>query len=122
VTANLGTLASGGTATITINGAAVGPRISTNSASVTAAQSDVNPANNLVTRVTTVSAPRLTISRDGTNVVISWFSPSTGYVLESSSSATGPWTTASASVTVSNGVNRATVPATGMAFYRLRRP
>ncbi len=122
VTANVGSLAPGATATVTVNGAGVGPRTLTNVVSVTAAQIDVNLANNSVTRITVVSSPRLRMGRAGNNVVISWLSPATGYVLEKSANSTGPWASAGASVTVVNGVNQVTVPATGTAFYRLRRP
>ncbi len=123
VTANLGTLPSGATATVTVNGTANAPRSLTNTASVTAAQSDLNLSNNSVTHTTTVSGPRLAVSRAGASVVISWPAPSTGYVLESSSSAAGPWSGSSATIGVVNGRNQATVPAIGASvFYRLRRP
>jgi uncharacterized repeat protein (TIGR01451 family) len=120
VTANLGTLIAGATATITISGS--GAVNMTNSISVSAAQSDANLANNSATLVTLVIAPSLSIRLAGTNVVISWPAPSTGYVLESSASVSGPWVTVSASIAVVNGENQVTVPATGAAFYRLRKP
>jgi uncharacterized repeat protein (TIGR01451 family) len=120
VTANLGTLNAGSTATITISG--VGTLNMTNVIGVTAAPADANLANNSVTLVTLVTAPSLSIRLTGTNVVISWPAPSTGYLLESSSLLSGPWATVSASVSVANGRNQITVPATGAAFYRLRKP
>ncbi len=120
VAANLGTLIAGATATITISGS--GAVSMTNSISVSAAQSDANLANNSTTLVTLVVAPGLSIRLTGTNVVISWPAPSAGYVLESSASVSGAWVTVSAGITVVNGENQVTIPATGTAFYRLRKP
>jgi uncharacterized repeat protein (TIGR01451 family) len=122
ITANIGSLASGGTATVTVNGAAVGPRTLTNVVSVTAAQSDLNPANNVATSITEVSSLRLSVRRVDASVLILWPAPSNGYVLETSGNASGPWATAGVSITVSNGFNRATVTPSGTAFYRLRKP
>jgi uncharacterized repeat protein (TIGR01451 family) len=120
VTANLGTLVAGATATITISGS--GSVNMTNALSVSAAQADANLANNSTTLVTLVVAPSLSIRHVGANIVISWPAPSTGYVLESSTSVLGPWAAVGAGITVVNGENQVTVPATGTAFYRLRKP
>ena len=119
VTANLGALASGGTATVTING--TGTANLTNQLAVVAAQSDANLANNSVSLVTVLIAPTLRIRATGANVVIAWPTPSTGYVLESSSSVLGPWAAAGLTITVVGGENRVTAPATGTVFYRLRK-
>ncbi len=119
VTANLGTLTAGATATITISGSSVVSL--TNTISVSAAQADANLVNNSTTLVTLVAVPGLSIQLAGTNVVIAWPAPSTGYILESSASLSGPWATVGASVTVVNGQNQITVPAVGAAFYRLRK-
>jgi uncharacterized repeat protein (TIGR01451 family) len=119
-TANLGPLNVGASATVTIIGS--GLINVTNSISVTAAQADPNTANNSVSVTTLVVPPSLFIRLSGTNVVITWPAPSTGYVLESSSSIFGPFSALGASVSVVNGRNQVTVPATGAAFYRLRKP
>ena len=120
VTANLGTLNSGATATITISGSA--SVNVTNAVSVSAAQADPNPVNNSASTVTLVAAPGLSIRLAGTNVVITWPAPSTGYVLETTATIGGSWTPVGGSISVVNGQNEITVPATGAAFYRLRRP
>jgi hypothetical protein len=122
VTASLGTLAPGASATIAISGAGVGPRTMTNSISVTAAQTDLNLANNSAAPVTRVAAPVLAIRGAGPDVVITWAAPATGYILETSANATGPWSVSSAAVTIVNGANSVTIPATDTAFFRLRKP
>ncbi len=119
VTANLGALASGTTATVTISG--TGTANLTNLLAVTAAQSDANLANNSFSIVTVLIAPTLSIRSSGANVVIAWPAPSAGYVLESSSSVLGPWAAAGLTITVVGGENQVTAPATGTVFYRLRK-
>ena len=122
VTANLGALGVGATATITISGAGVGPRSLANVATIASALTDLNPGNNSITLVTELSAPALTILHSGTNSVITWRSPSTGYVLEVAPAVTGPWVQSGAPVIVAKGLNTVTVPVNGVAFYRLRKP
>ena len=119
VTANVGALASGATATVTISG--TGTANLTNLLAVAAAQSDANLANNSFSIVTVLIAPTLSIRSSGANVVIAWPAPSVGYVLESSSSVLGPWAAAGLTITVVGGENRVTAPATGTGFYRLRK-
>ena len=119
VTANLGALASGATATVTISG--TGTANLTNLITVSAAQSDAALANNSFSIVTVLIAPTLSIRSFGANVVIAWPAPSVGYVLESSSSVLGPWAAAGLTITVVGSENRVTAPATGTAFYRLRK-
>ena len=122
VTANLGVLAVGAAATVTISGAGVGPRSLTNIATITSALGDLNSDNNSVVTVTELSAPLLAIRHSSTNIVITWRSPSTGYILEFAPAVSGPWVQSSAPVLVAGGLNTVTVPASNGAFYRLRRP
>jgi len=121
VTANLGTLNSGASATITITGSGTGPSTLTNRLTVTAAQNDPNLANNSASPVTVVAAPLLSIRRSGPDAVITWLA-SAGYSLESSATVTGPFSGAGLTVTTVNGTNQVTVPAVGTKFYRLRKP
>jgi uncharacterized repeat protein (TIGR01451 family) len=122
VTASLGTLGAGASATVTINGASVGPRTLTNVVNVTASQNDSNLGNNTATRLTVVATPRLTIRRTGATTVVEWLSPSTGYTLETSANANGPWTGVVSGITTANGTNSYPVPTGISAFYRLRKP
>ena len=65
----------------------------------------------------------LSISRDGTNAIISWPLYPDGCVLQTVASLdqTNSWSTVNVVPTVTNNVNRVSVPASGTAFYRLRR-
>jgi hypothetical protein len=72
-----------------------------------------------IDQIPPVSAPFLTIFRQGNDVVVSWSQNVLGYALESSPSLTPPAWTAVAGVVN----NRYTVTApTGMRFFRLSRP
>jgi hypothetical protein len=66
--------------------------------------------------------PTLTIMRSGANVITSWPSPSTGYVLQTASSLLGPWT-AEGSTPVTVGTNlQVTLPASSTnLFFRLQK-
>jgi hypothetical protein len=79
--------------------------------------------NNGVVAFTIVppSGPPLTIARSGSNVLISWDAPSTGFVLQKSSTmAAGSWVDVSTPPDVQNGRNIVTEDAsTGTQFYRL---
>jgi len=121
VTANFGTLNPGASATMTISGAAVGPRVLTNRITVAASPPDPNLGNNTTSPVTVVAAPVLVIRRSGTNAVLTWRSPATGYLLESSMTATGVWSAAGLPVLTANGTNSATAPTIGTKFFRLRQ-
>ncbi len=122
ITANLGALALGATATVTVNGAAVGPITLVNLVSVSAVQADPNPANNLLAPATTVNALALTIQRSDGNVIITWPFPAPGYVLQSAATIEGPFTNSGLSVTTVNGRNQVVAPATGSTYYRLQKP
>ncbi|HZO83679.1 MAG TPA: immunoglobulin domain-containing protein [Verrucomicrobiae bacterium] len=67
------------------------------------------------------SGPPLSITRSGSNVLISWDSPSTGFVLQKSPTmAAGSWVDVSTPPDVQNGRNIVTESAaTGTQFYRL---
>lgn len=120
VTANLGALSVGAGATVTISGSASGN--ATNTVTVSGGQADANIANNSAAIVALASAPGMTIRLTGTNAVIAWPAPSTGFVLETSASLAAPWSSVGSSPVVVNGHNQVTVPANGTAFYRLRKP
>jgi hypothetical protein len=65
-----------------------------------------------------VVAPTLFIQRVGTNAMISWSPATPGFVLQSSPAlAPAAWTDAP-----SGAQNPVTVAATGLRFYRLRKP
>ncbi|HWN94697.1 MAG TPA: DUF11 domain-containing protein, partial [Methylomirabilota bacterium] len=121
VTANLGALNPGASATVTISGAGSGPATLLNVMTVAASQTDLNPANNSASAVTTIAAPLLNIRLSSGNAVITWLS-SAGFALESSTAASGPFAAAGLSVTTVNGTNQVSVPALGTKFYRLRKP
>jgi hypothetical protein len=66
--------------------------------------------------------PALAFSRSGANLTLSRPAPSTGFVLESATSVTGPWAAGNAAPTTAGGVQSVTLPLTDtMRFYRLRK-
>jgi hypothetical protein len=79
----------------------------------------------ILSAVQTPGAPMLTIHRAQANtVVVSWPSPSTGFVLQQNGDLnTANWTTAPQSVT-DNGTNKFILvnPPTGNQFFRLNKP
>jgi hypothetical protein len=70
-----------------------------------------------------LTRPGLTITRSGSNAIISWPSAATGFVLEKSSSLSpASWSAVTETVTEANGTKSVTVAAgTGQTFYRLRK-
>ena len=76
----------------------------------------------LAATIQTPPAPRLTIARAGSNVIISWPSPSTGFGLEENSGLAANWISV-AQVPSDNGVTKSvTLPASaGTRFYRLKK-
>jgi hypothetical protein len=68
-------------------------------------------------------APRLTITRSGSDVVIRWPASATGYVLEASASLSAPsWSAVSGTPQADGDFLRMTVPiGSGMRFFRLIR-
>jgi hypothetical protein len=67
------------------------------------------------------AAPVLNANFSGTNLTLSWSAAATGYQLQQSSNVDNAnWTTAIASIVISNGQNQVIVPTTnGQSFYRL---
>jgi hypothetical protein len=68
--------------------------------------------------------PQVSITRSGANVIISWPSPSTGFVLEQNGNVANPngWSGFGGTVNDNGQVKSVTVSAlTGNVFYRLRK-
>jgi hypothetical protein len=66
--------------------------------------------------------PTLTITRSGANIIASWPSPSTGFVLQSAPSVTGPWVTDGSTPATVGGNLQVTLPAdSAKAFFRLKK-
>jgi len=64
--------------------------------------------------------PTLAVNQSGANVLITWpVSVSTLFVLQQSSSVTGPWANVGTAPTIVNGQNQISVPNSGAQFYRL---
>lgn len=83
----------------------------------------------ILAAVQSSEGPRLFIERDtGGGVILSWESPSTGFVLQETSMILGPpfstvWVEVAAEPVVEDGRNTVTVAApAGHRFYRLVRP
>ena len=74
--------------------------------------------------VQTPGAPLLTITRVGTNAIVSWPSPSTGYVLQTNSSLSpGTWVNYGGIVGDNGSIKTQTnSPPTGKLFFRLCHP
>lgn len=78
-----------------------------------------------VVLVQTENAPQLSIQLNGGTAIISWSTVgSTGYILEESVNLTSPspWNTSGSAIITSGSTKNATVPASGIKFYRLRKP
>ena len=74
--------------------------------------------------VQTPGAPLLSITRIGTNAIVSWPSPSTGYVLQTNNSLTpGTWVNYEG-IVGDNGFlkTQTNSPLTGKLFFRLAHP
>lgn len=74
--------------------------------------------------VQATGAPLLSIQLSTTNAIISWQADiSTGFVLEESTSLdANSWNPSGATVNTSGNTKSVTVSATGIRFYRLRKP
>ena len=68
--------------------------------------------------------PRLSATRAGKNVVLSWPAASSGFILESAATLSTPaWSTVTTTPVVNGTLNSVTVDASaGTRFYRLRKP
>lgn len=78
-----------------------------------------------LTQVATAVTPSLGLNRIGGQVVLSWPGPSTGFVLQTTSSASinATWTPVTSGITQADGQNRFTIPTSAPAgFYRLAKP
>ncbi len=71
---------------------------------------------------TSTPNPKLAVSRTGANLVVSWPAPSTGFVLESATSVTGPWAVVNLAPANASGALSVTLTSSDAArFYRLRK-
>ena len=100
-------------------GAMSGPMIGTNNYSVTGG------FWSLISVVQTLGAPALTVTHSGSNVIVSWPSPSTGFQLQQNSNlaAANGWST-SGFIVADDGTNKSiTISSpTGNLFFRLKNP
>jgi hypothetical protein len=71
-------------------------------------------------RFSYTTQPTIAVNQSGANLLITWpVSVSTLFVLQQSSSITGPWANLGTSPTIVNGQNQISVPNSGTKFYRL---
>jgi sugar lactone lactonase YvrE len=73
--------------------------------------------------VTQPASPLLTIKLSGTNVIVSWPSPSTGFLFQTNGNlATTNWGNYGGTITVNNSMNNVAItPPTGKLFFRLKQ-
>jgi len=131
LTFNLGTLAPGGSATLTIQVQAVTADWKVNTAVASATQFDTGPANNTASVSVYVipppPPPSLEISLDAGLLTIRWPSSATGYALQTTTNLVPlvHWTSVTNSV-LDNGTWRSVFltpnPGEPGRFYRLRKP
>jgi hypothetical protein len=78
----------------------------------------------IIAAVQTPGSPLLSIVKSGTEAIISWLAPSSGFVLEESPTlAPTAWTASTATMTTNDGIISVTVPAvSGYQYYRLHYP
>jgi hypothetical protein len=75
-----------------------------------------------VTSMHLPSPPRLTIAREGGNVIIRWPAAATGYQLQAISNIAGSgWAAAGGASTVEGDMMKVTLPMSGNRFFRLER-
>ena len=79
----------------------------------------------LISVVQTLGAPALTVTHSGSNVIVSWPSPSTGFQLQQNSNlaAANGWSTSGLTI-ADDGTNKSiTISSpTGNLFFRLKNP
>jgi hypothetical protein len=77
----------------------------------------------LISVVQTPGAPMLTVTYSGNSVVVSWPSPSTGFVLQQNGNlATANWTTSGFTVSSNSTTMSIIIPSpTGNLFFRLKQ-
>jgi hypothetical protein len=79
-------------------------------------------ASVMVTSMHLPPPPRLTIARDGNNVVIRWPVAATGYQLQATSDMVGAsWAAAGGTSTVEGDMVKVTLPMSGNRFFRLEK-
>jgi hypothetical protein len=110
-----------GTNTYTVTGTIGQPGTSTMSGGV---YSITGGFWSILAAVQTSGAPLLSVVRSGTQAIISWSAPATGFVLEQSSSLLpGSWSTNTATLSTNSGVMSVSVPVTtGYQYFRLYNP
>jgi uncharacterized repeat protein (TIGR01451 family) len=125
VTASLGSLASGGSATVTITVRPTALGTLTNAAVAAAAQADLNPADNAASvKTTVISQPALTQSMSGNALRLRWPVEASNFILEYTDSLTAPvvWLPAGVTPSVNGSVFEVLLPVSPSApvrFYRL---
>ena len=78
----------------------------------------------LIAAVQTPGAPLLTVTTTGANVVVSWPSPNTGFVLQENPDVTNPngWVNSAFSITDNGTTKSVTVSTTiGSKYFRLKK-
>jgi hypothetical protein len=87
---------------------------------------DIFSTNNLATQTFQVTVPPAAVgmTRSGNNLILSWPSPPTGFVLQQISSLNGTnWVAATNTLVFTNGQNQVVLsPSTNNQFYRLKYP
>lgn len=69
-----------------------------------------------------VTGPTLAVTRSGATLILAWPSPSTGFVMESATSVTGPWAPGNGTPVTTGNLQSLTLPSTDKTrFYRLRK-
>lgn len=127
-TANLGSLTNAGVAKISLVVLPSSAGVFTNLMAVIGNESDLVPANNTITVVTTVliaGGPELQVVLSGPNIIISWPSTAVDFVLESTSSLAPPisWNPVTSTPADDGTQKTVTINAgSGEEFYRLRKP
>ncbi len=129
VTCNLGTLAGGAAATVSIVVKSVNDLTFTNSANVSSGVADLNLNNNTTTAAVTATnnpaAPLLRITLGNTNVVLSWSTNAAGFVLQSRLDVTtnSTWTTMpNTPAIVGNRYQTSDSRGSSTKYYRLFKP
>jgi uncharacterized delta-60 repeat protein/uncharacterized repeat protein (TIGR01451 family) len=126
VTCNVGTVTNGGGVLVTILATAGGTSTISDTATVTSPVQDLNPGNNSATVKTAIMAPSeptLSITRQGSSVILSWPAAASGFILQEADSLTASgWTPVSATpMPVGDQLQVQVVPS-GTKFYRLHHP
>jgi uncharacterized repeat protein (TIGR01451 family) len=124
ITCNLGTLAPGQFALVTIRAQPTAAGMITNVVAVSGNQADIDLSNNTATRVTALgdASPVLSIRAAGPNVVLSWRAICASCVLQQVENLNLPiaWMPVGAPVMTLNGTNQVTLPrGTNHRFFRL---